>query len=48
MTRTILSDLSAYVISGRVVLEAQHLRTTYKSVTPGDDWRGQLAVIYRF
>jgi len=29
-------------------LEAQHLRTTYKSVTPGDDWRGQFAVIYRF
>jgi len=25
-----------------------HMRTTYKSVAAGDDWREQLAVILKF
>ena len=32
----------------QLALEISRLRTTYKSVAPGDDWRAQFAVIYKF
>ncbi|HEY6166752.1 MAG TPA: DcaP family trimeric outer membrane transporter [Verrucomicrobiae bacterium] len=32
----------------QLALEGSYLRTSYKSVAPGDDWRVQFAVIYKF
>jgi len=32
----------------QLALEVSYLRTTYKSFAPGDAWRQQLAVIYKF
>jgi len=32
----------------QLALEIMHMRTTYKSVAPGDDWREQLALILKF
>jgi hypothetical protein len=32
----------------QLALEVARMRTTYKSVAPGDDWRTQFAIIYKF
>ena len=39
-----------YSLNARIqlALEFMHMRTTYKSVAAGDDWREQLAVILKF
>ena len=39
-----------YSLNARIqlALEVMHMRTTYKSVAAGDDWREQLAVILKF
>jgi len=38
-----------YLLNTRIqlALEGMHMRTTYKSVAPGDDWRGQFAIIFK-
>ena len=39
-----------YSLNSRIqlALELMHMRTTYKSVAPGDDWREQFALILKF
>ncbi len=40
----------SYALTGnlQVALEISHLKTTYKNAPDGDDWREQLAAIYKF
>lgn len=50
LTNAVVFGNGSYALTGnlQVALELSYLKTTYKDAPDGDDWRQQLAAIYKF
>jgi len=50
LTNAVIFGNGSYALTGnlQVALELSYLKTTYKDAPDGDDWRQQLAAIYKF
>jgi hypothetical protein len=50
LTNAVVFGDGGYALTGnlQVALELSYLKTTYKDAPDGDDWRQQLAAIYKF